>query len=260
MADTNTNTSLLSTWSTMQLKQKVPTKPLIEYIDVYINNFVGLAQGFLCRRIRIRSLLLHAAEKKFQPPDTLDPENRRDPISTRKLLKGNGAWETNKLIIVWLVDAITGIIQLPAHRADRICAILRVFAPDCKRASIKIFHILLREICSMVLDIPGGLNLLSALQYALSKVTSEGSIRLTRPMHYFLAYFRLLASRIAEIIPGDPNYLGTVDSAVVGMGGVWLPNTSQSPEVLQPHYYGAKYFCSTSWITCAPSSTRWIHH
>ena len=65
MADTNTNTSPLSTWSTMQLKQQVPTKPLIGYIDVYINNFVGLAQGFLCRRIRIRSLLLHAAEKKF---------------------------------------------------------------------------------------------------------------------------------------------------------------------------------------------------
>ena len=88
------------------------------------------------------------------------------------MLKGDGSWETIKLVLIWLVGMVTRTIQLPAHWYDLLHEILRVFAPASKRASIKIWNKLLRELCSMVLSIPGGLVVFSTLQYALSKITS----------------------------------------------------------------------------------------
>ena len=93
----------------------------------------------------------------------------------------------------------------------------------------------------MVVAIPGGLGLFLTLQDALSKGTPEGRIHLTRPVHDFLADFRLLDSqldlwptRIAEIITDKPDYLGAAGAAGVGMGEVWIPDTSKSHALLYP--------------------------
>ena len=130
------------------------------------------------------------------PPHALYPEHQRDPISTKNLFKSNCLWENNKLILGRLVDTIAGTIQLPSHRADRFHEILHVFAPYCNNNSIRIWQKLLGEIRSMVLAIPGGLGILSTLQDALSKVSSEGLIRLTQLLHDFSADFRPLASQL----------------------------------------------------------------
>ena len=65
VADTNRNPSPVSTWRPMQLQRQVPNNPPVEYIDVYPDNFIELAQGSLHRRNRIRSLLFYALEQNF---------------------------------------------------------------------------------------------------------------------------------------------------------------------------------------------------
>jgi hypothetical protein len=241
IADTNPDPAPTSTKTPMQLRRKVAPHAPVGCIDVYVDDFIGLAQGPARRRRRIRAILFHAIDHIFRPPDQLDPDHRKDPISIKKLLKGDGAWETTKLILGWLVDTIAGTIRLPVHRFDRLQEILKDFHPERKRASIKSWHKLLGELRSMVLAIPGGHGLFSTLQDALSKSTLEGRIRLTRPVHDFLQDFRLLASqlaarptRIAEIIPGEPDYMGSADAAGIGMGGVWLPDTGQSHAASHP--------------------------
>ena len=87
----------------MQFQRQIPNKPSVGYIDVYIDDFIGLAKGSLRRRNQICSLLFYAVDQIFLPPDALDPKKWKDPISTEKLLKGNGAWGTTKLILFWLV-------------------------------------------------------------------------------------------------------------------------------------------------------------
>ena len=93
----------------------------------------------------------------------------------------------------------------------------------------------------MVLAIPGGPEISSSLQDAISKSTSEVRIRLNQSVHYFLSNFCLLASQldlrptiISKIVPGEPDYLGAADAAGVGMGGVWLIDSSHSPAMLHP--------------------------
>ena len=171
----------------------------------------------------------------------MDLEHQKDPLSTKKLLKGYGACETTKLILGWIVDTKAETIQLPSHLADRLHEILHIFAPDYKIVSIKIWQKLLRELHIMVLAIPGGPEISSSLQDAISKSTSEVRIRLNQSVHYFLSNFCLLASQldlrptiISKIVPGEPDYLGAADAAGVGMGGVWLIDSSQSPAMLHP--------------------------
>ena len=147
----------------MQLQSQVPTKYLVGYIDVYVDKFILLSQGYLRRRNQIRSLLFHAMEQIFQPPDALEPDHLRDSISTKKLLKDNGECDNNKPILGWLVDTITLTIQLPAHRSDHLHEILRVFAPDITKDSIKSWQKLLGELRIMVLFTLGGLGLFSNL-------------------------------------------------------------------------------------------------
>ena len=179
VADTNTKPAPVSTQCPMQLRRQVPTKPPVGFIDVYVRNFIGLSQNSSRRFNQILSLLLHTVDQIFRPLNTLDPKHRKDPISTNNILKGDGALETTKLILGWIVEIIAGTIQLQDHCADFLHEIICIFAPDRKRASINSCYKLLRGLCSMVLSITGGLGIFSTLQDALSRVTPEGYIRLT---------------------------------------------------------------------------------
>ena len=240
VADTNPSPAPPSVALPMQTRRMVGKKSPLGYIDVYVDDFIGLAQGSRRRRNRIRSLLFHAVDQVFRPPHADDPSHRKDPISVKKLLKGDGAWETTKIILGWLVDTVAGTVHLPAHRLERLHAILDDFAPSRKRASAKSWHKLLGELRSMVLALPGGHGLFSTLQDALSKASPDGRIRLTKHVHDSLHDFRLLASqlherptRIAEIIPGETDHAGAADAAGIGMGGVWLPEEDSLPSTIK---------------------------
>jgi hypothetical protein len=88
---------------------------------------------------------------------------------------------------------------------------------------------LLGELRSMVLGIPGGAGLFSQLQLAL--VRKDGHrVKLHAQALDQLEDFHTLAmdvaarpTHIAEIIPQTPAFIGACDAAKSGMGGVWLP-------------------------------------
>ena len=114
----------------------------------------------------------------------------------------------------------------------------------------------------MVLSISVNLGLFSNPQGNSSKSTSEGRICLTQPMQNILANFRLFVSqldlwptRIAKIIPGEPDYFGAENS----VGLVWavysFPIQNNHLQFLTPHYHDVKNFRSTSGTTCDPSIT-----
>ncbi|EJK59234.1 hypothetical protein THAOC_20571, partial [Thalassiosira oceanica] len=94
-----------------------PTIPTIIDLSAPI---LGTVQGGKRRRRRIRWILFHCIDMIFQAPDSDDDEWKKDPISLRpqvkKLLKGDGALETTKVILGWLVDILAGTIELPPCR------------------------------------------------------------------------------------------------------------------------------------------------
>ena len=63
----------------------------------------------------------------FCPPDEGDDEWKKDPNSEKKLLKGDGALETVKVVLGWLIDTVAGTIELPPHRLERLLELLDAF-------------------------------------------------------------------------------------------------------------------------------------
>jgi len=82
--------------------------------DVFVDDFIGLAQGNRERLQRLRRILFHTIDDVFRPLDADDVPGRQEPISIKKLKQGDGAWATRKLVLGWIIDTATMTLELPA--------------------------------------------------------------------------------------------------------------------------------------------------
>ena len=213
----------------------------VQYWDVYVDDFCGLAQGNKWKRRTVKRALLHALDKVFRPLEKSDGLHRQEPASLKKLLKGDATWDTRKVILGWLIDTVRGTIELPPHRIARLHEILDGISPNQKVIAVKEWHKVLGELRSMSIAIPGARGLFSVLQEAFRHVEKDRPrLRLTKQVHDFLADFKWLANdissrptRIAELIPDTPATLGAVDAAGEGMGGVhFIPSEGRIIPIL----------------------------
>ncbi len=205
------------------------------YVDVFVDDFIKLAQGEATRR-RVRSLLFHALDSTFRPNDFYDSVHRREPNSIKKLRKGDCSWSQIKQILGWIINTAAMTISLPPHRVERLAEILSSIPTTQKRCSVKKWHKVLGELRSMSLALPGSRHLFSQMQNALSTGTKT-RIALKRGVHQALNDFRWLhanisdrPTRIAELVPLTPQALGFHDaSGSQGAGGVWFPTPELVP-------------------------------
>ena len=216
-----------------------PKEPL-SYIDVFVDDFIGLAQHQSnCRRVR--RILLTAIDDVFRPNDHNDSPARREPVSLKKLRQGDCSWGTIKLVLGWIIDTINMTIHLPSHRVERLAEILASVPVTQKRTSVKKWHQLLGELRSMSLALPGSRNIFSTMQNALT-LSSGSRVALNKGVHDALNDFRWMhanitsrPTRIAELVPLDPVAEGHHDASGTGAGGIWFPGPSLVPrEGFQP--------------------------
>ena len=109
----------------------------------------------------------------FRLVDARDSECRQEPYSIKKVLKGDGQWNTRKVILGWLIDTIQGKIELPPHRIARLNALLDSIAPDQCVVAVKQWHQVLGELRSMSIAIPGSRGLFSVLKEALRHMEKD---------------------------------------------------------------------------------------
>ena len=95
------------------IQESKPLCPALAYIDVYVDNFIKLAQGWL-NAMTVQRYTYHSIDKVFCLNDSLN-EIRKEPILVKKLLKSNGHWSTLKTILGWDIDNHAMIILLPPH-------------------------------------------------------------------------------------------------------------------------------------------------
>lgn len=216
------------------------TKP-IWYWDIYVDDFLGLAQGNRWQRRKIKRILLRALDKVFRPLDNHDTSFRQEPASLKKMKKGDATWTTHKVLLGWSVDSVKKTITLPEHRRHRLSEILDSIPPTTRTIATKDWHRIMGELRSMSIALPGSKGLFSVLQEAFRhEELDRPRLRLTRTVHGFLEDFRWLAqdilrrpTRIAELVPDHcPATLGACDAAGTGMGGVHFVPDEQG--VMQP--------------------------
>ena len=217
------------------LRDAGPIRPPLAYVDVYVDDFIKLAQGFH-NSMRVRRHTYHAIDEVFRRNDGLD-QNRKEPISQKKLRNGDDSWSTRKTILGWVVNTATQTIHLPQHRQDKLLSLLRTMVSR-KRVSIKEWHKLLGELRSMSLALPGSSGCFSLLQTLLQP--DKKRLKITEAVRHQLLDFLWLAesvserpTHLAEVVPTPPSYLGTVDAAKEGMGGVWFPPLRPKPLEIQ---------------------------
>ena len=215
----------------------LPTlKTPVSYIDVFVDDFIGICQGNKSKS-KVRRSLLHAVDKVFRPNDDDDNQYRREPVSIKKLKQGDCSWHTNKLILGWIINTATMTITLPQHRQERLADILSSIPPTQKRISIKKWHKILGELRSMSLALPGSRGLFSTMQKALSTSVAL-RVALRKGVHGAINDFKWISedianrpTRIAELIPLLPSSLGYHDASKQGAGGVWFPTPDLIPRL-----------------------------
>jgi len=210
----------------------------IAYTDVYMDDFLGLAQP-ACSKTTLRATL-HSIDSVFQP-DTLpgDAPTRKAVISQSKLDAGDGRWSTRKVVLGWLLNTADKTIRLPQHKTDRLHELLQHFIP-LRRTSRRKWQQLLGELRHLAVAIPGARYLFSILQSVLVEQPNSQRLRLnslvTASLHDWEALATTLSTTptpIQSLVPNPPAFLGAVDASRDGIGGAWLP-TPQSPPTARP--------------------------
>ena len=170
---------------------------ILSQIDVFVDDFLGAAQGSKRRLNRVRRILMHAIDDVFRPVDGQDPSHRRAPISISKLMKGDACWTTVKTMLGWILDSVAMTLTLPPRRLQRLAELLESIPTTQKRLSIKKWHKLLGELRSMALALPGARGLFSHLQVAQQSL-QHGRSRLHRGFHDAINDFRWLQTELAS--------------------------------------------------------------
>lgn len=215
------------------------TQPLA-YTDVYVDDFCNLVQGNPQRRKMVKRILLHAIDEVLEPLQPFRSGAHTEPISVKKLLKGDATWSTQKVILGWLLDTATQTLQLPERRYQRLQAIFDELR-DRKRCSVRKWQQYLGELRSMVIAIPGGRGLFSTLQHGL-RHSDKCRIRIDADMRSYLTDFEYLAqdlharpTHLAELVPERATAIGSHDASALGMGGVWF--VEDAPPIVWRHTF-----------------------
>jgi hypothetical protein len=108
----------LSEWPEECIEEYSP--PFTHLMEVYINNFIQLAQTMDVHQLEhLSRAMLHAIHSVFPPP-TITGHTGEDPISIKKLKQGDGLWAVRKEILGWVFDGARRCIELPMVKRERI--------------------------------------------------------------------------------------------------------------------------------------------
>ena len=194
---------------------------------MFVDDHIAVTQGSPARLNRIRRTLLHAINTVFRPNRPAEA-GRQDPISTKKLRKGDACWSTRKVVLGWVIDTLRGTVELPPHRRQRLQDLLHELHLR-RRVSRATWHRFLGELRSMAMGLPGVIGLFSQLQTVLANHTDKHRVRIHQAARDAIHDTKLLLldvgrrpTRLNELFPTIPWAVGACDAAKAGMGGVWF--------------------------------------
>ena len=82
-----------------------PNVKILAYVDVFVDDFLGLAQGTWHRRRHVRRTLFHALDKVFRPLNSQDTTQRKEFLSLKNLDAGDCSWSTFQNLLGWIFDS-----------------------------------------------------------------------------------------------------------------------------------------------------------
>ena len=196
------------------------------YVDDFILAAVENSTGTLLNRTARATL--HAIHEVFPAPNKASPQGAKDPISEKKLQKGDARWATQKEILGYLLDGKGRTAQLVPERAEamikEVTAILKK-----KRVPFKRFRSIVGRLRHAARILPAANAFFTPFNEAMKgSPTFVGLSRNGEVREAFLdlvAVIKDLAKRpthVCELVQQPLDYVGFCDASAFGAGGVWF--------------------------------------
>jgi hypothetical protein len=199
-------------------------KEIHVYVDDYILAVVQDEEQVLLRRVARATL--HGIHAIFPPPGTSGHVGGKDPISEKKLAKGDAMFALVKEILGFMLDGASRTVWLPENKRDAIITELKRLM-KMKHCPLKRFQSITGKLLNATKIAPSTKSLLtpffqaqrnkpklvgigqhSALRQALQDLPTLIMDLTRRPTH------------VNEIVPHPPSVAGCCDASLDGAGGV----------------------------------------
>ena len=106
----------------------------LAHVEVYLGDFIGITQGGTKERQQMTRNIFRNINELFRP-NNKDDIARKEPISLKKLRKGDAACSTKKVILGWAIDTAKQVLTLPDDRKSSRLALLDIVPPSASRYS-----------------------------------------------------------------------------------------------------------------------------
>jgi hypothetical protein len=215
---------------TNQARKQTSAGPAHQMSAVYVDDFV-----LACVETRTGEHLqqtaratLHAIHNIFPPPAATGTPDAKDPISEKKLGKGDARWDTHKEILGYWLDGRARTVQLPPSRADALLKELKSILKK-KRIPLKRFRSIAGRLQHAARILPAAKAFFTPINNALRGfptfigLSRHGEVR--RALLDIAVLIRNLASRpthVRELVQNSLDYVGYCDASGFGAGGVWF--------------------------------------
>jgi hypothetical protein len=207
--------------------------PKLQMSAVYVDDFLGAcvedSSGKLLQKTARATL--HAIHSVFPSPKATGTPDAKDPISEKKMLKGDGRWDPNKEILGYLLNGIDRTIQLPPDRATNLLREIRNVLKK-QRIPLKRFRSIAGRLQHAARILPAARAFFTPINFALRGLPAfiglsrHGEVR--HALIDIAAVIRELASRpthVSELVQGHLCHIGYCDASAFGAGGVWFGGT-----------------------------------
>ena len=219
------------------LPARAPNNDDLFYMfEVFVDDFIGLVIPASREQLdHVASAMMHGIHDVF-PPDE-DCEN--DPISNKKLKKGDAEWANVKEILGMTFDGVNKTVWLAAEKRDALIASLHTWIRVAKRRGgimFDEFRSVMSKLQHAFITIPAGRGLLSPF-YSLLALhpkfvflhKNQALFNSVVDCRTFLRESVSTPTKCKNLVPGWPDYVGITDASGYGVGGCVIGENKAVP-------------------------------
>ena len=204
-----------------------PESPFDYLIEVYMDDFIGLALAQTRQQLdHLASAIMTGIHDVFPP----SPTSADDPISHKKRLAGDAAWDVTKDILGITFDGDSKTLWLAEEKRDSIIQTLRTWLRASTRPTgipFIEFQSTMSKVRHAFLTIPSGSGLLSPFYALLASqpktvylAQNPDLAQSVRDCLFFLHDSVSKPTLCKNLIPDLPDFVGITDASGHGCGGV----------------------------------------
>jgi hypothetical protein len=211
----------------------------VHNIYVYVDGFIGAAVENKNGTTGPHGPMHHAWNPRgFPPPDITGHSGGKDPVSIKKLERGDGQWHHEKDILAFIIDGDAKTVRISESKADNIVHEIRQILKK-KRVQLKRYRKIVGKLRHVALIMPGTKGMFSPINKALKGDPSMIGLGKESEVRAALLDLAVLVqdlckrpTHIKELIPGGNHYTRYCDACATGAGGVWMSGEASLPPIV----------------------------